>query len=279
MLKQDSRLPPDQPLGDNRRAGQRSRNYATVTEVPGVQVSDQQLDMLYTRYRYAAEFCAGKDVLEVGCGPGQGLGYLAKQARRVVGSDYTASLLKVARQHYRETTPLVQLDAQDLPFQDRSFDVIIFYEAIYYLSQPEQFLNECCRVLRDSGVLLICTVNKEWADFNPSPFSTRYPSAKELSELLLSHHMQVELYGAFPVPVNSIGATVVSLIKRAAIKFGLMPKTMKGKELLKRIFFGELQPLPAEVEERMADYMSPQKLSDDAPVTEYKVLYAVGRLG
>jgi len=58
-------------------------DYTTVTEMPGLKASREQLAMLYTRYAFAAKFCDGKDVLEVGCGAGQGLGYLATKARKV----------------------------------------------------------------------------------------------------------------------------------------------------------------------------------------------------
>lgn len=125
---------------------------------------------------------------------------------------------------------------------------------------------------------MICTVNKEWAGCNPSPFSTNYPSAKELSELLLSHHIQCERYGALLMPFDSLGTTVVFHTKPAAVKFHFTPKTMNGKELLQRIFFGGLQPIPAEVDERMTDYISSQGPSYDAPVTEYKFQCAVGHL-
>ena len=36
----------------------------------------------------AARLASGKDVLEVACGPGIGLGYLQRRAARVVGGDY-----------------------------------------------------------------------------------------------------------------------------------------------------------------------------------------------
>src|SRR5262249_40538682 len=121
-------------------------DYSTVTEVAGIGASHEQLEMLYSRYRYAVEFCRGKNVLEVACGSGHGLGYLAGKARLVVGGDYTPSLLRVAQKHYGSRLPLVQLDAHLLPFKPGSFDVILLYEALYYLAAPKQFLAECRRI-------------------------------------------------------------------------------------------------------------------------------------
>lgn len=234
--------------------------------------------MLYTRYGQAGSFCQGKDVLEVACGSGQGLGYLAARARRVVGGDYTAGLLWLAQGHYGPRIPLVQLDAHRLPFRDQSFDVVVFYEAIYYLARPDQFLAESRRVLRGQGVVLICSVNKEWSDFNPSPLSARYFSARELGELLEWQGFGVELYGAFPVSARSAREQVVSAIKRLAVRLRLIPRTMRGKAALKRLFFGSLTPIPPEIKDGIAEAHPLVPLSTDSSSLRYKVLYAVARL-
>lgn len=248
-------------------------DYTTVTESPGNLISSEAMSMLYTRYRYAAQFCEGKEVLEVACGAGQGLGFLGKAARRVFGGDYTENLLRTAQQHYNGRIPLARMDAQSLPFRDSTFDVVLLYEAIYYLQDPGQFLEECRRILRTKGTLLICTVNKEWRDFNSSPFSKRYFSSQELSELLQQHHFHPQLWGAFPVGQKSLKGTIISFLKRMAVNLRLIPKTMKGKQILKRFFLGKLVPLQPEITEGMAEYVPPKKIPLDASSPKYKVLY------
>ena len=254
------------------------KGYSTVTEVPGLGASKEQITMLLTRYAFASQFTDAKDVLEVACGAGQGLGYLSKKARWVAGGDYTGELVRTAQRHYLGSMPILQLDALTLPFKDSSFDVAILYEAIYYLTEPERFLDECRRVLRRTGALLICTVNKEWSDFNPSPFSTQYFSLRELSDLLKRHEFDTEFFGAFSATPKSAKTLVVSWIKRLAVRLHLIPSTMKGKESLKRLFFGPLFPVPPEVYEGLAPYASPLPISDTAAATSFKVLFAVARL-
>jgi len=173
---------------------------------------------------------------------------------------------------------LKTLVAHQLPFEEKSFDVVILYAAIYYLAEPERFLDECRRVIRDKCVLLICTVNKDWSEFNPSPYSTRYFSAPELYQLLKNEFPDVELYGAFATSPDSTMGKIVSLIKRMAVSLHLMPGTMKGKEILKRIFFGKLSPLPNEIEEGMYEYTPPVPIPYNSPNDDYKVLYAVARI-
>lgn len=230
--------------------------------------------MLYARYVYAAGFCKGKNVLEVACGAGHGLGYLAKRARQVVGGDVTLNLLKQAQQASSRLVPLLRLDAQVLPFRALSFDVILLYEAIYYLTKPGQFLDECRRVLRPDGLLILCTVNPEWSDFNPSPFSAQYYSATELSKLLVKHGFRVQLQGGFPVVKSSFLELSISVLKRIAVTLHLIPKTMKGKELLKRIFFGKLVLIPSQIEDGMTHYLPPTPLSSSS-TRDYKIIYAL----
>jgi ubiquinone/menaquinone biosynthesis C-methylase UbiE len=256
------------------------RNYSTITELPGQRASREQLERLYHRYKFASTVCEGKDVLEVACGAGLGLGYLENVAKRVVGGDIQENILRFAASHYdeRQNIEVRTLDAHRLPFKDKSFDVVILFEAIYYLEQPEEFLDGCRRVLQEKGILLICTVNKHWSDFNPSPHSVKYFSVPELYQLLGHQFPHVELYGAFSVSRNSATDKIISLIKRMAVVFYLMPKTMKGKELFKRMFFGKLAPLPNEIEDGMCKYIPPVPISYDSPNHQYKVFYAVAGL-
>jgi len=254
-------------------------NYTTVTELPGQEASSEQLARLYHRYKFASQFCEGKDVFEVACGAGIALGYLARKARRVVGGDIDENNLKFAQEHYkgRHNIQLFLIDAHKLPFTDNSFDVMILFEAIYYLLHPERFIREAQRVLRKGGNLLICTVNKDWSGFNPSPYSYEYFSIYELFGLLKQENFNnIAVYGGCPVTVETLKDRTISLIRRVAVALNIIPKTMKGKELLKRIFFGKLLPLPPEISGGMAEYIPPVIIPYDSPNFGYKVLYVVG---
>ncbi|MFH1563837.1 MAG: class I SAM-dependent methyltransferase [Nitrospirota bacterium] len=252
-------------------------DFSIVTEVTGYNVTDEQIERMYARYHFASSFCEDKNVLEVACGSGQGLGYLGKKAKKVIGVDIDKKLLEITKRHYdgRDKIRLMQADAQQLPFKNKSFDIVILYEAIYYLPYPERFIEESYRILTDEGILLICTANKDWCDFNPSPYSTKYFSARELYSLLKQNFSNVKIYVAFPI-FDSVKDKVISLIKRIAVKFHLIPKTMKSKEFFKRIFCGKLFPLPPEIKNGMAKYASPIPTSYDLPNYQYKVLFAIG---
>lgn len=254
-----------------------NRGYSAVTELPGSGATAEQLEMLSARYTLAGTMCAGRDVIEVACGPGIGLGYLGRRARRIVGGDYDAALLQIARTTYDSRLPLLRLDAHALPFASGSADVIILFEAVYYLREPEQFVREARRVLRPGGRLLISTVNRDWSGFNPSPFSHRYLSGPELYDLLVGTGFAARLYGGFPPRAATARDRLLKMVRRIAVTFHLIPGTMRAKERLKRLIYGRLTPLPAELSDPVEQF-EPLPIPARERTSRFKVLYAFGVL-
>ena len=164
-----------------------SNNFLEFTEIAGDMVSQEQVDRIARRYYWAAEYCQEKDVLEVACGSGQGVGYLASTAKSLVAGDFSGSTIDIARKHYGQRFHFEEFDAQIMPFTAASFDVVLIFEALYYLPDPESFFAECKRVLRPGGVLLISNANKDLYDFNPSPHSHTYHGVMELERVSRQH--------------------------------------------------------------------------------------------
>jgi hypothetical protein len=63
-------------------------------------------------------------------------------------------------------------------------------------------------------------------------------------------------------------------IKMIAAKTGLIPKTMKGKKLLKRLVFGKMIKMPNEIKAGMMEFVEPVKLVSGVPDAKHKVIYA-----
>jgi SAM-dependent methyltransferase len=251
------------------------RDYSAVSEAPGVRVTREAAAMLAHRYAYSGRLSEGKDVLELACGAGLGLGYLADRARRVVGGDYTVSMLRSAQRHYQGRVSLVQLDAHNLPFAAATFDVVLLLEAIYYLSNPRACIRECRRVMRPGGILLISTVNKEWKGFSPSGLSLNYLSARELREVLHAEGFDTEILGAFPDTPSTWGQKITAGVRRLAARCDLVPKTMKSKELLKWLFYGRLVVLGPELNPDAVPCDGAKPVAPDQACGSYKILYAV----
>lgn len=248
-------------------------DFSSVTEQPWQGATRMQMSMLRTRYGWAEKYAAGKDVLEVACGAGLGLGWLAKRARRVEAGDIDEENCRIARETYRGEANIrvKRMDALELPFEDGSFDVALLFEALYYLPDVPRFLAAAGRVLRPNGRLLIATVNSEWREFHPSPLHTRYWTAGELVEVLAQAGFATQVSAAFP---DSSGLR--SRLKTVAAHCGCMPRTMRGKAVLKRIFYGRLERIPPRVESAEAgERMIPQE--DAGDLTRYRNLYFDGR--
>jgi SAM-dependent methyltransferase len=254
-----------------------SVDYTTVTETWGLPASPEQLAMQYHRYRVAADLCKGRDVLEVGCGSGMGLPYLAQHARRVIGGDYTMALLREARAQLPEAD-LVRMDAEHLPIADRALDVVLMLEMIYYVRDQAAAFAECRRVLRAGGSLMVCVPNPDRPDFNPSPFSTHYPDASSLTRLFEDHGFEVKIFGAFPVEAESSRDRLLAPVRHFAVRYRLIPNSMRAKALVKRVLYGPLPKLGA-VHDGMAAVEEMVHLDPlDGKLTTFKNLYAVGTL-
>jgi SAM-dependent methyltransferase len=252
-------------------------DYSTITEQPDQGATRLQLAMLSTRYAWAAGHAANKDVAEIACGAGLGLGWLARMARSVEGGDLNDANCRIAQETYagRHTIRVRRMDALDLPFPSASLDLVLLFEAIYYLPDAENFFEEARRVLRPSGTLLISTVNKEWTGFNPSPFHTRYFSAADLKESLTRNGFSASLMVGFPERRGLLDS-LIRQVRRAAVAAHLIPQTMAGKALLKRVFYGSLQQIPRELgsTENTAP-MNP--ISPHMNLGIYRTLYATAR--
>lgn len=255
-------------------------DFSTVTETPDVRITAEQLRVMYTRYDLASKYALGKDVLEVACGAGMGLGLLSRLARRTVGGDIDERNCAVARQTYRDRNEIEikQFDAQNLPFPDASFDIAILYEALYYIPSAEAFFREARRVLRPGGTLLISTVNCRWDEFNASPFSVKYYDAAELADGLARHGFRVEIYGGFPVSAAGPLHKAVGFVRKIAVRLHLVPKTMKGKEWLKRLFYGQLKRIPAELVPGLETPAPLDKIARPYSADQYRFVYAIGVL-
>jgi SAM-dependent methyltransferase len=254
-----------------------STDFVSLTEIAGDEVSAEQVERMCQRYRWAGQYCRGKDVIEVACGTGQGIGYLAKLARSIVPADYSEAILSIARRHYGERFTFRQFDAQRMPFADRSFDVVIIFEALYYLPDVRAFFAECRRVLRPGGLLLIATANKDLFDFNPSPQSYRYLGVGELGEELGQLGFACEFFGAAPIGAVSLRQKLLRPIKMMAARLGLIPKSMSGKKLLRRLVFGKLVKMPPELAPDAYPYAEPVRLTPGRPDRAHKVILCAAR--
>ena len=108
------------------------------------------------RYRLAARLAPGRRVLDAACGEGYGSALLAAAgASHVVGVDIDAATVDHARAAYDLDFQVA--DVARLPFDDGAFDLVVSFETIEHVAEPERVLDEFARVVADDGLLLIST--------------------------------------------------------------------------------------------------------------------------
>jgi len=100
--------------------------------------------------RDAAGIRSGSIVLDIGCGPGHVAGSLAEDGAVVTGIDFSAKMVEVARQHH-PTTTFHEANAEQLPFDDASFEAVVSNFVVHHLARPDAVFCEICRVLKPGG--------------------------------------------------------------------------------------------------------------------------------
>lgn len=150
-------------------------------------------------YQFALPHVTGMSVLEVGCGEGYGTALLAGAARHVVGIDYDALTAAHAQRTYPQAR-FVRANLASLPVRSAAVDVVVTLQVIEHVWNHREFLDECLRVLRPGGMLLVSTPNR--LTFSPgsseplNPFHTVEFTAAELTDLIARRGFGVEsVYG------------------------------------------------------------------------------------
>src|SRR5271165_3469591 len=153
----------------------------------------------YHRYFFALQFCDKKEVLDVGSAEGYGSALLGMVAQQVFGFDPSPEAVARASRNYRSArVSFIVGDYAAIPLPDASVDVVVSFETLERVTNPEKFFCEVKRILRPDGLLVISTpnakLNKDLAT-GPNPSQAKELDGVEFRAILNEHFCNYRLLG------------------------------------------------------------------------------------
>ena len=251
----------------------KGRRFSDITEDWQTAADDQQWELSSQRYSTAAALGRDKVLAEVGCGTGYGLSLVAPFTKSAIGIDIDERNIAIARDRAPQCDFIIGT-ADDLPFADGALDCLVALEMVYYLSDQVAFFNEAARALTPGGTLLVTMPNPLRKAFQPSPLSTHYPTSSGLVNLLSENGFETELFGSCPVAATASHGK--EALRRALVGLHLIPRTIKGRERMKRVVSRKMRKLETIRVDPAHGYDNLVRLEDPTEAVDYAVVVAVG---
>jgi len=119
---------------------------------------DEELSKEY--YRLIAAYAKDKKIkaLDIGCGPGIASMMLADMGNDVTAIDWSEGMLEQIAKNSKEaglTIDIKKMDAQNLSFEDGTFDLIVSSRLVWNLPDPFRAYSEWIRVLKPEGTMIL----------------------------------------------------------------------------------------------------------------------------
>ena len=164
---------------------------------------DSWFSWLFNSYKIKPE----SRVLEIGCGNGS---LWKENIDKVVGditlSDISKGMVDDAHDNLGDSFNYLVFDAQAIPFEDNSFDIVIANHMLFYVKDIDRVLSEIKRVLKKDGIFYSTTYSSNHMkeittlvkEFNPNITLSNISlydmfGLENGKEILLKHFYDVEL--------------------------------------------------------------------------------------
>lgn len=137
-------------------------NDPTVERLNFLNYSDATVEHLH-RYAITLEFISNKVVLDIASGEGYGSYLMSKKAQSVFGVDIDGITVENALKKYKNANlKYLQGGANNIPFEDKSMDVVVSFETIEHHDQHDEMFAEIKRVLKPNGLLIMSSPDKKY---------------------------------------------------------------------------------------------------------------------
>ena len=136
---------------------------------------------------------SGDRVLDVACGTGKTAITARRNGAKVTGIDFTPQMLTQAKAEATlaeaDDTEWIEGDAEDLPFEDSSFDVVLSSFGHMFAPHPKVAIGEMLRVMEPGGRIAFATWPPEHA--NGKMFEAM---AKHIHPLITSLYLLIVVF-------------------------------------------------------------------------------------
>ena len=212
---------------------------------------------------------AGLRVLDIGCGDAGVLIYLAERGARTAGIE--ASEKSLARAQVRAEEHGVEVDlrsarAEQLPFPDAAFDLVILDNVLEHVDDPARTLEEIHRVLAPGGILYLVT---------PKPYAAyslwRDPHYDLAGLVLLPRSAQILYFerlrgggrGTYDVGIIPTRRAIRKMLRRAGFTLQADPRELWIRYLRDRI--SRPEEVGAGYKRRLAHWLSSRRWPFENP--------------
>ena len=136
-----------------------------------MRLSDAEFDAMNSRTRRALQRCvewpvfkslgladcAGKDVVEIGCGSGYGASLVSRLGpSSYVGFDVMPEQIAIAERRGLSGARFFVADASDVrELADECADIVVIFGILHHVESWRQAVAQCRRLLRPGGILLV----------------------------------------------------------------------------------------------------------------------------
>lgn len=195
---------------------------------------------LKQRYDLVGQWCRGLEVLDAACGVGYGSKILAEAgASQVVGAHKSEMAIRLSSMRVEHPQlKFIRVDLDRPQTLDSRFDVVVSFDTLEHLADPERFIGGARQLLRPDGLFVCSTRNKDYwgSTYSENPYALSELTFGEFAALFERHFFIRERYHQSPSLAYARHRLLVRELED--VQFQLMSSKLIGIESAVRKAFG-----------------------------------------
>ena len=184
---------------------------------------------------------AGSNILDMCCGTGELAAVATQHGATVTGIDFAATMIEIATQKVPQAT-FVTGDAEELGFEDATFDAVLCMFGLLHLAHPDRAIAEAARVLKPGGTfvytmwlgpnkgcdlinIIVQAINEHGSMDNlpPSPPMARFAKEAEMRPALSAQGFKDIAFREVPATwTGENGQEVLDIVYRSSVRTPMM---------------------------------------------------------